>query len=171
MVLLCLGVNPISAHDQRIFQMIHTAWTARDGAPQNINTMAQTSDGTLWLGTRDGLYSFDGIHFTLFRPVTGEWTRGNVQHLLATKDGFLWAFGPRLLPTRIRDGAVTVFGRVANGSATLISNIQQAADGAMWGILSEKDLVRLGPDGIWRTAAKPKSNQLGALLIDSSDTQ
>ena len=35
--------------------MIHTAWTARDGAPQNINSLAQTSDGTLWLGTRVGL--------------------------------------------------------------------------------------------------------------------
>ena len=34
-----------------------------DGIPPNINTIAQTSDGFLWLGTDGGLIQFDGISF------------------------------------------------------------------------------------------------------------
>src|SRR5580658_2350593 len=81
------------AQDQRIFQMIHTAWTARDGAPQNINAMTQATDGTLWFGTRDGLYSFDGLTFSAFQPVSGSLPRQNVQGVFATKNGDLWTAG------------------------------------------------------------------------------
>src|SRR5580658_9765455 len=95
--------EPSPLQDQGIFQMIHTAWTARDGAPQSINTLAQTPDGTLWLGTRDGLYSFDGITFSVFQPVSGSLPRKNVNYLFVAKDGSLWVFGGTIQPTRIRD--------------------------------------------------------------------
>jgi signal transduction histidine kinase/ligand-binding sensor domain-containing protein len=44
----------------------HTRWTVEDGAPPAISTMAQTTDGWLWLGTRDGLYRFDGVQFSRY---------------------------------------------------------------------------------------------------------
>lgn len=40
-----------------------TQWTAANGAPSGIGSMAQTGDGWLWLGTADGLYRFDGVRF------------------------------------------------------------------------------------------------------------
>jgi signal transduction histidine kinase/ligand-binding sensor domain-containing protein len=49
----------------------HTRWTADEGAPQSIRAMAQTPDGWLWLGTRDGLYRFDGVHFTRYPLAPG----------------------------------------------------------------------------------------------------
>jgi signal transduction histidine kinase/ligand-binding sensor domain-containing protein len=160
------------AQEQRIFQMVHTAWTAREGAPQSINSLAQTTDGTLWLATRDGLYSFDGLVFSVFHPVSGVIPRQNIQFLFAAKDGSLWAFGPRLRPIRIRDGIANVFDRVDHGTFTSLSNIQQESDQTLWAILNRRDLVYLGPDGIWHIAPGPKPNpdQLGALFIDSSDT-
>ncbi len=44
----------------------HTRWTAGDGAPPAIRSMAQTTDGWLWLGTLDGLYRFDGVRFARY---------------------------------------------------------------------------------------------------------
>jgi ligand-binding sensor domain-containing protein len=41
--------------DRRLDQLMHTSWIGKDGAPDNINALAQTTDGYLWLGTSRGL--------------------------------------------------------------------------------------------------------------------
>lgn len=159
--------------DQRIFQMVHTAWTARDGAPQSINCLAQTTDGTLWLGARDGLYSFDGITFSAFQPVSGSVPRKNVQFLYAANDGSLWAFGGTTQPTRIRDGKAKIVDRTDRGTVKSVYSIEQSSDGTIWGIVNSRELVRLGADDIWHVvdAPKPDRVRLGPFLIDSLDTQ
>jgi len=56
-----------SAHalspDRALSQLRHDRWTADDGAPAQIFSLAQTPDGLLWLGSRQGLYRFDGVRF------------------------------------------------------------------------------------------------------------
>src|SRR5687767_9658010 len=47
----------------RIGQLYHTSWTANDGAPTGIESVAQTSDGYVWLAASAGLFRFDGIRF------------------------------------------------------------------------------------------------------------
>jgi ligand-binding sensor domain-containing protein len=49
----------------------HSIWTASDGAPVQVRRMAQTPDGWLWLGTPNGLYRFDGVHFFPFAAANG----------------------------------------------------------------------------------------------------
>jgi signal transduction histidine kinase/ligand-binding sensor domain-containing protein len=46
-----------------IQQFQHTAWGAKEGVPDQIQGLAQTEDGYLWLGTFGGLYRFDGLTF------------------------------------------------------------------------------------------------------------
>ena len=59
----------LQAQELTLKQMDHTAWTARDGAPMGVNSIAEAHDGTLWLATRGGLFNFDGLHFSpSFRP-------------------------------------------------------------------------------------------------------
>lgn len=58
------GKQPSALYDSS-----HSAWTARDGAPTNITSLAQTSDGYLWIGTPLGLHRFDGLKFSNF-PLT-----------------------------------------------------------------------------------------------------
>ena len=42
-------------------------WQTEEGLPQNsVNTVIQTRDGYLWLGTFGGLVRFDGLRFTVF---------------------------------------------------------------------------------------------------------
>jgi signal transduction histidine kinase len=173
LALLLPGVAPVRAQEQKISQMVHTVWTGRDGAPQNINTIAQTADALLWLGTRDGLYNFDGITFSAFYPSSGALPRKNVETLLAAPDGDLWAVAPGLPPTRIRQGAAMVFDRADRETPVFFGDLQENSDGTMWALMNKNRLVHLGSDGIWNVMPGPnaESNVLGPLFIDSSDTQ
>jgi signal transduction histidine kinase len=166
-------VSCVRAQSQRISQMVHTIWTGRDGAPENINTLAQTTDGMLWLGARDGLYQFDGISFAPFYPTAGILPRKNVEEIVTTPEGDLWVVAPGLPPTRIRQGIATVFDRVDRERAVFFGDLQRSLDGTMWALLNKNRLVRLEKDGVWHTMPGPKSeaNVLGPLFIDSSGTQ
>jgi ligand-binding sensor domain-containing protein len=170
----CAGsCDPLLAQDQKIFQMIHTAWTARDGAPQNINALTQAVDGTLWFGTRDGRYSFDGLTFSEFQAVSGSLPGRYVEGVFAAKNGDLWAVGNAAWAVRIRNGVATLFDRVENASFVSLAFVQQSSDGTVWAILNRSKLVRLGTDGIWHIVpgARPGSLQINSFFIDSSDTQ
>src|SRR5687768_1504386 len=44
-----------------------STWQTEDGLPQNtVQTITQTKDGYLWVGTQEGLVRFDGLQFTVF---------------------------------------------------------------------------------------------------------
>jgi hypothetical protein len=66
------GATFLCAQNLTLRQMDHTAWTARDGAPIGVNSIAAAQDGTLWLATRGGLYRFDGLHFNAYSLPAGE---------------------------------------------------------------------------------------------------
>jgi signal transduction histidine kinase/ligand-binding sensor domain-containing protein len=68
----------------------HTAWTEENGAPANIWSFAQTTDGYLWMGTTNGLYRFDGTQFERYEPQVGAFPDPNIYSLLADSDGGLW---------------------------------------------------------------------------------
>ena len=83
-----LALNP--ALD--ISQYAHTAWTIRDGFFDSpVQTIAQTPDGYLWLGTEFGLFRFDGVRKVAWNPPGGErLPSANVLKLLVTREGRLW---------------------------------------------------------------------------------
>jgi ligand-binding sensor domain-containing protein len=54
--------------DRSMSQFLHTASTAKDGAPSHVWALAQSTDGFLWLGAADGLYRFDGVTFERYEP-------------------------------------------------------------------------------------------------------
>ena len=91
-------------------QLLHTAWTSRDGAPPEVWALAQSHDGYLWLGTGGGLYRFDGASFEKFRPVKGESLPSlNVNSLLASRSGDLWIGFASGALARLRAGHLTTF--------------------------------------------------------------
>jgi hypothetical protein len=52
-----------------VSQYAHKAWRVRDGFTKGaITSLAQTSDGYLWLGTEFGLVRFDGVRAVPWRP-------------------------------------------------------------------------------------------------------
>lgn len=83
--------------DLRIAQFYHMAWSAKEGAPTGIQSLAQTSDGYLWMGTFAGLFRFDGVRFERIDALrTQPLPSTNVYTIWAPPAGGLWvgyAFG------------------------------------------------------------------------------
>ena len=72
-------------------QLGHDYWTYKDGAPGDIQSLAQTSGGFLWLGSPSGLFRFDGTRFERFSsPFGDQLLSTNVMALLAPPSGGLW---------------------------------------------------------------------------------
>jgi signal transduction histidine kinase len=119
--------------DRALFELHHTSWTAKDGAPGDVNVLAQTTDGYIWLGTATGLYRFDGIHFERYAPLDQKLPARIVESLYATPDnGLLVGFrdgGASL----IRDGVVSVY--LVAGDVKEMSTVRSFAitrDGVVW---------------------------------------
>lgn len=122
-------------------------WTTRDGLPpREIECMAQTPDGYLWLATRAGLARFDGATFRMFDAAnTPGWTRGMVRAVAVSATGQVWVgtdgdgFGT------FQDGRYT---RFALGAGTPkwseTTALCAARDGSLWvGGQGEHSLLRL----------------------------
>jgi PAS domain S-box-containing protein len=82
-----LGQTPTSGN----VQVVHDSWTFNEGAPTDIQCLAQTDDGFLWLGGPNGLFRFDGTRFEPFSSPFGDQILStNLYSLLAPPSGGLW---------------------------------------------------------------------------------
>src|SRR5690242_164548 len=71
-----------------IVQMFHRAYTHDDGLSGAVHAIAQTRDGYLWVGTDDGLYRFDGVHFE--HVVDNRFLARGILALKVTSSGDMW---------------------------------------------------------------------------------
>ncbi|WP_158941503.1 sensor histidine kinase [Granulicella sp. S190] len=115
-----------------IRQLYHSTWTVRDGAPVGIWRIAQSTDEFLWIATNSGLYRFDGVQFTQFRPADGGTLLSeNIISLYAPSTGGLWIgyqFGGISF---IKDGRITNYpaeGIFASSSTGFL----ELKDGTLW---------------------------------------
>jgi signal transduction histidine kinase/streptogramin lyase len=167
---------PLSAQNQNLWQMLHTSWLGRDGAPQDINALAQTPDGVLWIGATGGLFSFDGIAFRSFQPKPGDKPLpfSSISSLVVSKNGDLWVEGIyNASIVRISNGKVTIFDHIAGSGCCAFDDLQEDADGTMWAILNATEIVRLGSDSIWHQSPTPQSplKLVSSMYFDSLGTQ
>lgn len=130
-VTMASAINP----DRDIHQLAHRSWGERDGYPGQPMAVAQTTDGFLWLGTFDGLFRFDGIHFERYVTRSGDTLppNGTVTSLLAVPDGSLWIGYQGKGIAVLRNGKVKSYGN-ADGvpSEHCICSIVRDHDGVMW---------------------------------------
>ena len=136
LVLLCVPLQAQS-FGRTIQQYVHTAWGDKEGAPNGILALAQTTDGFLWIGAVDGLYRFDGISFERYRP-------GIVYALLARPNGDLWV-GLSAAVVRLRTGQQTTYSvseGVPNGK---VAGFAEDAEGTIW-VATNAGLARLEGD-------------------------
>jgi len=133
LVLLCVPLQAQS-FGRTIQQYVHTAWGDKEGAPNGILALAQTTNGFLWIGAVDGLYRFDGISFERYRP-------GIVYALLARPNGDLWV-GLSAAVVRLRTGQQTTYSvseGVPNGK---VAGFAEDAEGTIW-VATNAGLARL----------------------------
>ena len=164
-----------SAQRLTFAQMDHRSWAARDGAPQGISALAEAPDGTLWVGTISGLFRFDGRSFEAFRPLPGEPDLPSeiVHSLLVARDSSLW-IGFSDGAAHLAHGHVKVYENVDDEPIGFVEQVSQAADGSIWALSQQNQLIRFGSDGRWHTELAPMGRSsaahIGGLFIDSANT-
>src|SRR5277367_3674640 len=107
-----------------INQYAHTSWKVRDGFTKGfIESIAQTPDGYLWLGTDFGLVRFDGVRAVPWEPPAGErLPDSRIRSLLSARDGTLW-IGTNAGLASWKDGKLTLFPDLAGqGVVTLLED-------------------------------------------------
>lgn len=91
------GLDPSKA----LNQYVRDSWQAGRGfTGGEVNTITQSGDGYLWIGTTRGLFRFDGSSFQLIeQPIEGLPTAGPVRGLVSDGEGAVWIRydGARLL--------------------------------------------------------------------------
>ncbi|HYV13004.1 MAG TPA: two-component regulator propeller domain-containing protein [Pyrinomonadaceae bacterium] len=113
-----------------VSQYAHTSWKIRDGFPKGeITSIAQTSDGYLWLGTESGLFRFDGVRSVLWRPPANqELPSSFIFSLLVARDGTLWIGTANGLASW-KDGKLTQYPELAG---RYLFKVLEDREGTVW---------------------------------------
>ena len=131
LLLLLLAPAPASGVDpqRHISQYGHTAWRIFDGTIPRPIVITQTTDGYIWLGTKDGLMRFDGVRFSLWRADDGKPLNKGFSALFGASDGSLW-IGSLDGLKRLKNGKLYTYAR-PHEKATIAAIIEDRA-GTIW---------------------------------------
>ena len=157
-----------------LFQLQHTSWTERDGAPPAINGIAQAPDGSLWVGSGEGLYRFDGFTFERVPAIDGDSPAPTeIYALLATSNGDLWIGTSYNGAILLRNGVAKRFPKFEGIPLnTTVTSLVEDLDGTIWAATASG--VQRFDGSRWRSAGKawglPEMVQFGRPLLDSSGT-
>ena len=123
-----------SSLDQPVFEYEARTWQVDEGLPDNlVQAMAQTPDGYLWVGTREGLARFDGAEFTCFAAKnTPALKTSSITALCSSGDGVLWIGTDGGGLVRLQDGVFSAFNPPGGQWGGNVRVIYQTRDQAMW---------------------------------------
>ena len=109
------------------------SWAMENGLPQNtVQTITQTRQGFVWLGTEAGLVRFDGSTFAVYdRNSSPALPGSDIRCLLQTSDGALWVGTSEGL-TRWKEGEVTAFGTRNGLPGDWVRSLVETSTGALW---------------------------------------
>ena len=144
-------------------------WSRLNGLMANgVNTIAQTEDGYLWLGTPSGLIRFDGISFTPLYPPESD--NRIIAGLAGARNGGLWVGGENNVisyydGTRWRTNAAVPTQATGNNRS-----LQTGQDGTVW-VTSEKQLGRVSPAGKYEPLLSIKFEEMTNILCGFHDSQ
>jgi ligand-binding sensor domain-containing protein len=151
-------------------QLNHRVYTAMEAAPSQIDALAQTSDGTLWIGSRGGLTRFDGARFVPYPGPSEQPLRAtNIAALLATPDGGLWiGFRPGGV-SFVKNGRVTHYGEADGIPASTVQQLAYDHDGLLWA--AARSGVAYFDGKRWATVTgDPRLDRVYGALVDRTDS-
>src|SRR4051812_46538747 len=118
---------------RKLTQYLHRTWQTEQGfADVQIDSLSQTRDGYLWLGTYTGLVRFDGVRFTAIpgpkRALEAVWVRTVVEDA----QGSLWIGTNDAGLFRLRDGAMTQYSIASGLPSNLVFCVIPTMGGEVW---------------------------------------
>ncbi|UXH76781.1 sensor histidine kinase [Roseateles amylovorans] len=147
-----------------------TSWTAKDGYPHAVTAIAQTRDGTLWLGNASGLYRFDGLRFRREDlPRDDRVSSAQVSKLMASPTGGLWIGFTMGGAALLQDGRLTAFTPQDGLPAGTVKAMAIEQDGTVW-LGTTRGLARFA-DSQWQMVDKVPGHpavHVTGLLADSA---
>lgn len=163
-----LGASPARALDPSVAvtQYPLQSWGRDRGLPSSsVLSVAQASDGYLWLGTYGGLVRFDGLRFVLFdRTAVPELRHGSAWRLLPGPDGTLWIGTNGGGLVWLRGGAFDSLRRDRGLSSEVVTALAFGASGDLFvGTRAGVDRVTRGAAGI---SATPVAREDGSPVGD-----
>jgi ligand-binding sensor domain-containing protein/signal transduction histidine kinase len=133
-VLVLASAASASALDpgRAVTQYSARTWYLGADLPQAaIQAIAQTPDGYLWLGTRQGLVRFDGVRSTVFDRSSGL-PDDNVWALRVDRSGRLWVGTDGGGLALWEQGLVRTFSVGSGLGAAQVRPVLERKDGALW---------------------------------------
>ena len=134
--LLLFSTQLVSAEDASSFirQSVHRVWSTENGLPQNsVNTIIQTRDGYLWLGTQEGLVRFNGATFAVFDKRSTKAMKSNTIHaLLEDRENNLWIATSRGGLMQYHAGEFRTYSKSEGLADDSVNALLQDAKGNLW---------------------------------------
>jgi signal transduction histidine kinase/streptogramin lyase len=134
-------------------------WGAGEGLlPQSsIISMVQTHDGYLWLGTRNGLARFDGVHFTVFDESTApNMSSIQIVKLFEDSKNNLWIGTESAGAMLVTNGQVFKLGVGQGSRRGHLVSVCEDSTGAVWLLTEDRDLARYwhGNVDVWKLSGE-----------------
>jgi len=120
-------------------------WSTGEGLlPQSsIISMVQTRDGYLWLGTRNGLARFDGVHFTVFdESTTPKLTSIQTVKLFEDSQSNLWIGTESAGVMLVTNGQILPLDFGQGRRRGHLVSICEDSLGAVWMLTEDRELAR-----------------------------
>lgn len=147
-------------------------WQTEQGLPLNtVQSLLQTRDGYLWVGTAGGLSRFDGVRFTTFDSSQApDMASQPIFGFMEDIQGNLW-IGNSKGAAIYRNGTFQVAISAEVTASRRVWAFAQAPDGAVWAA-TENGLVRWekGDTKIYQQADGLPTNRLRSLAFDRDGT-
>ena len=141
-------------------------WRSADGLPEDFaQSLAQTQDGYLWIGTSGGLARFDGVSFVVFnRENTPAFLDDSVYSLLVTKDGTLWAGTEGGGLVRYMDGRFRAFSAADGLTNGFVRVIYEDRGGRLW-VGTDAGLFRMQNESLIRVDGRDGAPEMNVHTI------
>ncbi len=163
--LMAFSVKMLSAPAPPARNYTATTWRVEEGLPDDmVQAIAENPQGSLWVGTGEGLARFDGTHFQALADVPNSILRRTSVHCLAVShDGSLWIGTEGSGLIRYRDGDFRAW-TARNGLTDMfVRAIAEDRSGNLW-IGTNNGFFRLNGD---RAERLDGANGVPALAVNA----